>query len=719
MIIFRNIKHIFFIIAICLTILFGSYLLFFRDFITPINFFFTYQTGQGKWQDAIYEHTLSPWKNIIVVEIDEKTINALGGKSEYSLLTIGKEYYALLVKKLNNMGARAIGFDIVFQNPDENEENFAKEMENAWNVTIATLEPNASNSQMGKITLDQCSGDQNNLKSLICPSTPRAVYKNIQWGHIEATSDVQTRGIDRKKIGYNITKYPMQQMIKFDGKTLDARPENTFIYTLPVAMLLQENNSEAKKIIQKIFLGKNPEKNLVMMQPYFSEKNAIKEERPYKAISMIDILREDEAVFRDIIKDSYIFVGENGSMLHDNFISPVTNNKLPGVYSHTFFLDGILQNKLLEKMDEKLTYALSIAVTIISVLVYFFIPKYLAPIFAIFSLIFTIFLARYSYDNWRVIFDVFPFLIASSLVTFPVTFSYKFFIVDKDKRQILHAFSRYLSPSVVDMIDTNKISVTLGGEKKELSILFSDIAGFTTISEKLDIKELFALMTKYLSTMTNILINNKWTLDKYIGDAVMGFFGAPVDDPFHAVNACHTALKMRDALKNFNQMLENEGKEKIDFRVGIATGEVMVGNIWSEKQFNYTVLGDVVNLASRLEATGKEYGVNIIIAANTRLAIGEEFLLRELDYIAVKWKNEGVRIFELVGHAGDAIDMEKYAIYENALKLYRQGKYLDAGRIFEKNSALDAPSRVMMYRCLSLLKGEMLLENGIYKMTHK
>lgn len=116
----------------------------------------------------------------------------------------------------------------------------------------------------------------------------------------------------------------------------------------------------------------------------------------------------------------------------------------------------------------------------------------------------------------------------------------------------------------------------------------------------------------------------------------MGFYGAPVDDPEHAKNACHTAIRMRHALADFNAMLEENGIDKIDFRVGIATGEVMVGNIGSERQFNYTVLGDTVNLASRLEGTGKEYGVNVIISAGTRAAIGDEFLVRELDYIAVK-----------------------------------------------------------------------------------
>lgn len=722
MINFRNIKHIFFIVAICLTILFSSYIYVFKDFIAPINYFFTYQTGNNNWQDYIHEHNLEPGKNIVIVEIDEKTINTLGGKSEYSMLTIEKDKYKELVTRLNKLSVKAIGFDIVFQNPDIYETDFAETMKNAGNVTIATLQPNAKNHQNGNVTIDNCSGNPDNLEDLICPDTPRAVYKDIRWGHIEAMSDIH-KGIEKKQIGYDMSKFPMQTTIKFGRENINLRPWDAFVYTLPVAMIWDENSETVKNFKKNFLPNKNAVDGFFVMQPYFSEKNTNKQEKPYKSISMLDILEQDEVMLQknygELLKDAYVFVGEEGSILHDTFISPVTNSKLAGVYSHAFLLDGILQNKLLHKLDQNITYFLSIIITIIFVIIYFYLPKYFAPVLAFFSFFFTIFIARYSYDAWRTVFDIFPFLLASALITFPVTYSYKFFVVDKDKRQILHAFSRYLSPSVVNMIDANKINATLGGEKKELSILFSDIAGFTTISEKLSIKDLFALMTKYLSTMTNILINEKGTLDKYIGDAVMGFFGAPVDDPFHAVNACNTALKMRAALGGFNEMLISEWKETINFRVGIATGEVMVGNIGSEQQFNYTVLGDTVNLASRLEATGKEYGVSIIISAGTRLAIWNQFLLRELDYIAVKWKNEGVRIYELLGHTGDTIDMTAYSVYESALRLYREGKYLDAGRIFEKNAEIDPPSHVMMMRCVALIKWEMSLENGVYKMTHK
>lgn len=173
-----------------------------------------------------------------------------------------------------------------------------------------------------------------------------------------------------------------------------------------------------------------------------------------------------------------------------------------------------------------------------------------------------------------------------------------------------------------------------------MTVLFSDIAGFTTLSEKLDPTLLFSMMTAYLSRMTDILIGQGGTLDKYIGDAVMGFFGAPLDIPDHAVRACHTALLMRAALPAFNHEIGLKGIEPIDFRVGIASGEVIVGNIGSEERFNYTVLGDTVNVASRLEGIGKEYAVNIVISENTRNALDSRFFVRELDTIAAKGKTE-------------------------------------------------------------------------------
>lgn len=300
-----------------------------------------------------------------------------------------------------------------------------------------------------------------------------------------------------------------------------------------------------------------------------------------------------------------------------------------------------------------------------------------------------------------------------------MTFIYRFFVVDNEKRYIENAFGHYIDPKMVQMIDMEEVSVSLGGEQRELSVFFSDIAGFTTISEKLPPKALFWLMSLYLSKMTEILKKEWGTLDKYIGDAVMGFFGAPISQSDHAIRACKTAVKMMQILPDLNAEITAKWIQAVSFRVGIASGDVMVGNIGSTNHFNYTVLGDTVNLASRLEATGKEYNMHVIISEWTRKQIGDLFALRELDTIAVKWKSEGIRIYELLGFKWDIWDRSMYDLYEKWLKLYREGKYMEAGKIWETLAEKDPVSQVMMLRCVEIIKWNILVENGVYHMTHK
>lgn len=172
----------------------------------------------------------------------------------------------------------------------------------------------------------------------------------------------------------------------------------------------------------------------------------------------------------------------------------------------------------------------------------------------------------------------------------------------------------------------------------------------------------------------------------------MGFFGAPILQSDHAIRACRTAIAMQQALPAFNADILTRGLEPISFRVGIATGEAMIGNIGSTNHFNYTALGDTVNLASRLEATGKEYEVNTIISESVKEQIGDMFALRELDTIAVKGKTNGIRIYELLGLASDIRSRKTADAYEQALALYRSGKYLEAGKLWETQMLTDPPS---------------------------
>jgi adenylate cyclase len=239
--------------------------------------------------------------------------------------------------------------------------------------------------------------------------------------------------------------------------------------------------------------------------------------------------------------------------------------------------------------------------------------------------------------------------IATLSLSFVSAVVFNYITEGRAKRKFRAAFAKYLSPDIVDEISKNlddlKVDV---GERKEVTILFSDIRGFTTMSEKLPPEEVVRLLNRYLDAMVKVIFNNGGTLDKYVGDAIMAFFGAPKEDPHHALTACRAALSMQDELARLNEELEKEGGPALSIGMGINTGEVVVGNIGSERRMDYTVIGDHVNLASRLEGLNKEFGTGIIISEFTRKKAGG-IRTKSLGMVAIRGKEKKVRIFELIG----------------------------------------------------------------------
>jgi len=225
----------------------------------------------------------------------------------------------------------------------------------------------------------------------------------------------------------------------------------------------------------------------------------------------------------------------------------------------------------------------------------------------------------------------------------------KFLVELRQKLQIKKQFGTYLSPALVEKLQRNPELLQLGGESRELSIMFTDVRGFTAISEHYgkDVQGLTKIMNRYMTAMTKQIIENNGTLDKYIGDAQMAFWNAPVDEPNHAKMAVKTALEMMDSLDEFNKEVVAEGVPAFGMGLGINTGVVVVGNMGSDQRFDYTCLGDHVNLASRLEGQSKPYGVRIVLGPETANQVSDSYSIFELDCIAVKGKKEGVKIFTL------------------------------------------------------------------------
>ncbi|HKG01470.1 MAG TPA: adenylate/guanylate cyclase domain-containing protein, partial [Xanthobacteraceae bacterium] len=291
-----------------------------------------------------------------------------------------------------------------------------------------------------------------------------------------------------------------------------------------------------------------------------------------------------------------------------------------------------------------------------------------------------------------------PFL--AGLFAVVVTVGYRFVIADKDKRFLRRSFALYLAPAVIEkMVASNKLP-ELGGETRAITIYFSDVAGFSSFSEKLAPKEVVTLMNEYLSSMTEIIEKHGGFIAQYVGDAIMAVFGAPLDDPDHARHAVQAALRCRARLEEINRTGTAFMGRALGQRIGLNSGEALVGNIGSRRRFNYTVMGDAVNLASRLEGANKYFGTSIIASDATVALTGSAFLWRELDAIKVVGRSGPVTIYEPLAEAGQetAQQLARAGAYGEGLALWRAADFVNARRCFNRFADSDPPFAVFADR---------------------
>jgi adenylate cyclase len=262
--------------------------------------------------------------------------------------------------------------------------------------------------------------------------------------------------------------------------------------------------------------------------------------------------------------------------------------------------------------------------------------------------------------------------------------TYGFFVEQRNKRHLSQVFGQYIPPAIVNELDASGEEISLDGESREMSVLFSDVRGFTTISEGLDATELTRLMNEFLTPFTGVIQKHRGTIDKYMGDAVMAFWGAPLSDDEHARHALLTAFDMLRVVQQLDAPFRDKGWPQIRVGVGIASGTMNVGNMGSEFRIAYTVMGDTVNLGSRLESLTKQYGVDIIVNDKTA-ALVPDFTFRELDLVRVKGKTKPVAIFEPLGPTAEISEQgrKQLAAYIAALTDYRAAKWELAATAFE------------------------------------
>ena len=279
-------------------------------------------------------------------------------------------------------------------------------------------------------------------------------------------------------------------------------------------------------------------------------------------------------------------------------------------------------------------------------------------------------------------------LVGASFV-YVAALGYRFAISDKDKRFLRRTFALYLAPAVVDRMVEKNERPALGGETRELTVMFSDVAKFSEISEGLAPSELVTFMNEYLSAMSDIIEIRGGFVDKYIGDAIVAVFGAPHDDPDHATHAVEASLACHERLQSMQASFSLPGNPVVTARIGINTGEMLVGNMGSRRRLNYTVMGDAVNLASRLEGVNKVYGTTILTSAETRSRCQDHLIFRGIDRVRVVGREGGVDIYEPIGTAGEIPNRRMYLItqFSDALTAYRDRQFSTVAEAFEKLAA--------------------------------
>lgn len=435
-------------------------------------------------------------------------------------------------------------------------------------------------------------------------------------------------------------------------------------------------------------------------------------------ITAINIVTEVER-----LRERSVIIGLTGTATQDIGVIPLSSEYMM-VGSYPNIVNTILQNGFIHKSSAAVDYALML---IIAIAMGLLVQRFNATATLIVTLISLIAvnaanIAVFSFANiWS---DQLGVSLALLLPAFIIG-AVKFVSEESQKRFIKSAFGHYLSPHVIDEILKNPASLQLGGELRNITIFFSDVAGFSAISEKLTPPQLVQLLNEYLSEMTDIILAHDGTVDKYEGDAIIAFYGAPHPYPDHAVKACLASIEMKKRLAELRESWRTRGQNELRVRMGMNTGNAVVGNMGSRTRMDYTMMGDAVNLASRLEGANKFYGTYAMISEFTYEQAKDAIEARQLDYIKVVGKEEAILVYELLGKKGNLPDymQEMLAKYNEGLLLFKEREWENAHNAFKSALRIvkdDAPSKTYLDRCAEFIENPPPKKwDGVYRLKTK
>ena len=358
----------------------------------------------------------------------------------------------------------------------------------------------------------------------------------------------------------------------------------------------------------------------------------------------------DPSVFRNKI----VFVGVTATGLYDVFETPFAHGRMPGIQVHAAVADDLLSGRFMWPASRGVRIATVLGAGLLIGVAATMVPAWWATGVALLAMALFGWVATRLFAGGYWLNVTQPGLTGAFALFGGV--GYQYFVEGREKREMKKLFGQYVSRDVYDQLVANPALARLGGQRREMTVLFSDIRGFTTVSERGQPEDIVHLLNEYFTRMVEIVFHHKGTVDKFVGDMVMALFGAPLDDPHHADHAVEAALDMIAELERLNARWEAQGRPRIDIGIGINTGPMIAGNIGSEQIMSYTVIGDAVNLGSRLESLNKQYGTHIIISDATRARLTGAYTFRPLGDVVVKGKTQPVAIFELVGRATPPAD---------------------------------------------------------------
>ena len=690
---------------------------------------------------------------IVIVGIDEKTLQKIGA------YPLPRSTYAALLRQLHSAGASVVGFDMTFPTPASNESlamlarlrqelgpaaspELQKRLDQLQQKSDVDAEFAAALKESGNVVLGHLFLYGDRAKS--SDRELAEAYFNIVWAKsfpqvLKVTSAkhdfdlgqawIQGGGSKAEGVEANLAKLA-EAAASYGHFNIQPDADGTlrralfitryqdqdYFPSLDLQVLRQYENIPDQQIAAYISANglERIQFGIHELKPRQDGTALINYAGPYHSYphySMVDVIQG--TVPADTFRDKIVLLGPTALAIGDMRNTPFQKQDTGymGVEVHANILDNLLHTTeshrtfLIRGFREELV-DIGFIILFGAMLGFWLgrIRPLVATVTAFVVLGVFLWFVYYSFVHWGRWFSlVIPALTLigsyASITTFRVIFE------EREKRKIRKTFGQYLSPGVIALIEKDPQKyIRPGGEVKDLTVMFSDIRDFTTLSEGMTPDELVHLLNEYLSAMTDILFENLGTLDKYIGDAIMAFWGSPYPQQDHAYRACCCALEMTARLEELNRNWTAKGGRQISIGIGLNTGPVNVGNMGSNKRLAWTVMGDNVNLASRLEGMTKQYRTRVIISEGTYAQVSQQFVAREVDKIRVKGKKKPVTIYELLAPASEqpayAALLERY---NAALNAYRNQQWAEASGKFGELLALypdDGPTQVLLQRCV-------------------